>query len=124
MAIERRYAARHRIDHPVYIRYRRRPFLGAQARDVSVGGMFLAVQSLTLPAGTLIDIEVQAHGRRWLLPAVVIHGNPRGIGVMFRDPQPQLFEELTRLPAPATPRQHQRLPTSQRPNQLLNRHGC
>ena len=91
---ERRYGARHRIDLPVYIRYGRRPFLGAVAQDVSVGGMFLAVQSLILPVGTPVELELTSLGRDWLLPAVVIHRDNAGIGVMFREPQPELFQGL------------------------------
>ncbi|MGD9409897.1 PilZ domain-containing protein [Thiohalocapsa sp.] len=91
---ERRYGARHRIDLPVYIRYGRRPFLGAVARDVSIGGMFLSVQSLTLPTGTPIELELSSLGRDWLIPAVVMHGDNTGIGVMFREPQAELFRGL------------------------------
>jgi hypothetical protein len=91
---ERRYGARHCIDLPVYIRYRRRPFLGASAHDVSVGGMFLSVHALTLPIGTPIELELTSLGRDWLIPAVVIHGDNTGIGVMFREPQPELFQAL------------------------------
>jgi hypothetical protein len=94
MSEERRYAARHRLQLPVYIRYGRRPFLGACARDLSVGGMFLSVHSLTLPAGTPIELELACLGRDWLIPAVVVHGDNTGIGVMFREPQTELFRGL------------------------------
>jgi hypothetical protein len=94
MSEERRYAARHRLQLPVYIRYGRRPFLGACARDLSVGGMFLSVQSLTLPAGTPIELELSCLGRDWLIPAIVVHGDNTGIGVMFREPQAELFRGL------------------------------
>ncbi|WP_296927220.1 PilZ domain-containing protein [Thiohalocapsa sp.] len=94
MSTERRYSARHRVELPVYIRYGRRPFLGARARDLSVGGMFLSVQSLTLPVGTPIELELSCLGRDWLIPAVVVHGDNAGIGVMFREPQAALFQGL------------------------------
>jgi hypothetical protein len=100
---ERRYCARHGIDLPVYIRYGRRPFLGASARDLSERGMFLAVQSLTLPIGTPVELEFSSLGRRWIFPAVVVHGDNTGIGVMFREPQPELFSGLiaaTEMPPP------------------------
>lgn len=117
MAVERRYSARHRIHLPVYIRYRRRPFLSARARDLSVGGMFLDVQALTLPTGTMVELELSALGRSWLLPAIVIHGNQSGIGVMFREPQPALFRGLLsaadRAPPPS-PAPLERLPESLR----------
>lgn len=91
---ERRYCARHRLELPVYIRYHKRPFLTATARNMSAGGMFLSVKALTLPAGTLIELELRALGKRWLLPAIVIHGDSTGIGVMFQTPQTALFQEL------------------------------
>lgn len=91
---KRDYAARHCPQVPVYIRYGRRPFLGACARDLSVSGMFLSVQSLTLPTGTLIELELSCLGRDWLIPAVVVGGDNTGIGVMFREPQAELFRGL------------------------------
>jgi hypothetical protein len=91
---ERRYGARSRLDLPVYIRYGRRPFLGASARDLSVGGMHLSVQSLILPVGTPVELELSCLGREWLIPAVVVHGDNTGIGVMFREPQTELFRGL------------------------------
>jgi hypothetical protein len=100
---ERRYCARHPIDLPVYIRYRKRRFLGARARDLSVGGMFLEVQALTLPAGTPVELEFRALGRSWLAAAVVVHGNNSGIGVMFREPQADLFRGLTQGAAEMLP---------------------
>jgi hypothetical protein len=106
MQSERRYSARHALDLPVYIRYRKRRFLGARARAISVGGMFLEVRSLTLPNGTLIDLEFSRLGKDWRVPAIVIHGSGRGLGVMFREPQPTLFQEMlstadAALPPPA-----------------------
>jgi hypothetical protein len=95
MSVERRYAARHPVDLPVYIRYRKRRFLAATARELSTDGMTLAVQSLTLPVGTPIELEFRGLGKSWLLAAVVIHGDNSGIGVMFRDRQPELFRGLT-----------------------------
>lgn len=94
MKRERRYAARRGIELPVYIRYRKRPFLGASARNLSVGGMFLSVHSLMLPVGIPIELELRCLGKRWSLPAIVIHGDNRSIGVMFKDPQPALYREL------------------------------
>ncbi|WP_462319914.1 PilZ domain-containing protein [Halochromatium sp.] len=91
---EQRYCARHRVELPVYIRYHKRPFLTARARSISAGGMFLSVKALTLPTGTPIELELRASGKRWLLPAIVIHGDNSGIGVMFQTAQPALFQEL------------------------------
>lgn len=106
MSNECRYSARHPAELPVYIRYGRRPFLGARARDLSQNGMFLAVQSLILPAGTLIELEISGLDRTWIIPAVVVHGDNSGIGVMFREPQTELYNGLvadTGMPPPVAP---------------------
>lgn len=106
MTVELRYCARHPIDLRVHIRYRRRRFFCARACDLSDDGMFLEVQNLTLPRGTLIELELCALGRDWLIPAIVVHHRGSGIGVMFREPQPALYRGLTqgetRLQPPPT----------------------
>jgi hypothetical protein len=64
------------------------------------------VQALTLPTGTPIELELSCLGREWLIPAVVIHGDNAGIGVMFREPQTELFQGLIAtldMPPPPTP---------------------
>jgi hypothetical protein len=107
MEQERRYSARHRIELPVYIRYGRRPFQGACAIELSIAGMFLSVHALTLPVGTPVELEFSGLGRHWLLPAVVVHGDNSGVGVMFREPQPELFQGMiadTVMPPPAVSR--------------------
>jgi hypothetical protein len=101
--VERRYCARHRFDLPVYIRYRKRRFLGARGRDLSDRGMFLRVRALTLPVGTPVELEFRALGRGWLVPAVVIHGDNAGIGVMFRDTQAELFKGLVQEETQSVP---------------------
>jgi hypothetical protein len=97
MTVERRYRARHPIDLNVYIRYRKRRFICACARNLSDEGMFLEVQNLTLPSGTMVELELQCLGRDWLVPAIVVHHLGTGIGVMFREPQVELFGALTQL---------------------------
>ncbi|MCG6985280.1 MAG: PilZ domain-containing protein [Thiocapsa sp.] len=103
MTVELRYCARHPIDLRVHIRYRNRRFFCARARNLSNDGMFLEVQNLTLPTGTLIELELQALGRDWLIPALVVHHRGSGIGVMFRDPQPALYRGLTQTEAGLQP---------------------
>jgi hypothetical protein len=65
--------------------------------------MFLSVKALTLPAGTPIELELRSLGKRWLLPAIVIHGDNSGIGVMFESPQNALFHELMHQHTAAMP---------------------
>ncbi len=101
MNSERRACARHPADVPVQIRYRRRRFIGAQGRNLSIEGMYLEVRNLTLPCGTLVDLELESSGRSWLIPAIVVHRDGSGVGVMFCDPQPALADGLpAREPGP------------------------
>jgi len=95
MMAERRYSARHPIDLKVQILYRGRRFLGAQGRNLSNQGMYLEVRNVTLPTGTLIELELECLGREWLLEAVVTHRCRSGVGVMFREPQPKIYQGLT-----------------------------
>jgi len=91
MVVERRYSKRCAVHFPVAIRYREgRPF-PAKARDLSLEGMFLEVGSLILPRGTLVDLEFSTAGRSWRIAVLVVHMGARGIGVMFREPQPELY---------------------------------
>lgn len=103
MSIERRYSVRHPVDLPVHIRYRRRRFSYAQARNLSEQGMYLEVRALTLPTGTLVELEMDCLDKEWLIPAVVVHHQAGGIGVIFREPQPELYEGLAEAFRPRWP---------------------
>jgi len=94
MTVERRYSARHAIALRVHILYGRRRFYSAQARNLSNQGMYITVRNLTLPPGTPLELELDCLGRDWLLDAVVVHRDGSGIGVMFREPQPELYQGL------------------------------
>jgi hypothetical protein len=95
MTAERRYSARHPIALRVQILYGRRQFYTARARDLSIQGMSLTVQNLTLPPGTLVELEMDCLGREWLVEALVVYRHGSGLGVMFREPQPVLYQGLT-----------------------------
>lgn len=86
---------RHPVDLPVFILYRKRRFLGTRARHLSVGGIDVeAPRALTLPPGTLVELELNHGGERHRLPAFVTRSDRQGIGLRFRDPQPELLREL------------------------------
>lgn len=105
MSSERRYSTRYPVDFRVHILYRRRRFTRSQAQNLSEQGMYLAIRALRLPAGTLIELELHALGREWLIPAIVVHHHGHGIGVMFRDPQPELYRGLIECHQPQVPHQ-------------------
>jgi hypothetical protein len=104
MTVERRYCVRHPIDLNVYIRYRKRRFICARACNLSDDGMFLEVHNLTLPSGTMVELELQSLGQDRLIPAIVIHHSGTGIGVMFREPQSELYRALTQSVPRRSPR--------------------
>jgi hypothetical protein len=107
MTVERRYSARHPIDLKVQVLYHGRRFLGAQGLNLSNQGMYLGVNHVTLPVGTLVELEMECLGQEWLVEAAVVHHDQRGVGVKFSEPQPALYQGLTRqagaMPLPPTP---------------------
>jgi hypothetical protein len=100
---ERRDSARLSVDLRVHIRYRKRRLHSAHVRNLSTHGMLLDIQSVTLPTGTLVELELDNGSKELRIPATVIHHEGSGIEVMFRYPQPELFEtlrEINRKPFP------------------------
>ena len=89
MSIDHRYRTRRASDIEVQIQYRNRRFRSARGRNLSDQGMYLEVSNLTLPTGTLVVLEVRDMGREWRIPAIVVHQDKHGIGVMFRDTHPE-----------------------------------
>lgn len=73
----------------VHIQYGNRHFRSAKGRRLSEQGMYLEVDHLTLPAGTLVVLEVRDMDLRWHIPAIVVHQDGSGIGVMFHEDQPR-----------------------------------
>lgn len=94
MTAERRYCARHPLSLQVQVLYGKRRFCSARVRSLSVQGMSLTLRNLTLPAGTLVELELDGLGREWLVEAVVVHSEGADVGVMFREPQPELHQGL------------------------------
>jgi hypothetical protein len=89
----------------VLIRYRQRRFPTAQARDLSPAGMYLQTEKLTLPTGTLIEIEFDRWGRQWFIPASVVRGDRCGVELLFRTPQPELYRLETAASETLAPRE-------------------
>ena len=95
--------SRHPVEFEVTIRYRQRRFPVAFARNLSPEGMYVQTVNLTLPTGTLVEIELDRWGRQWLIPAVVVDSDVRGVGLMFRTPQPELYAQATSASAALRP---------------------
>jgi len=97
-------SARQPVEFEVTLRYRQRRFPTALARNLSLHGMYVETAKLTLPTGTLVEIELDRWGRQWLIPCVVADGDGRGVELMFQRPQPELFRRATEaLDAPRPP---------------------
>ena len=100
MNVERRYSNRRPVDFSVSVKYRGRRFPLARATDLSTDGMSIRLPGVTLPAGTLVELEFSRWNRDWLIPAVVTHGDMESFGVIFRDSQPKLFAAEINTPNP------------------------
>jgi hypothetical protein len=94
MAVERRYSKRYPMDGDVYIRYRKQRAFPARAVNCSMQGMYLKTESLTLLTGALVELEIFRDGRMWEVMGIVSHTQADGIGVMFWQPQPELYESV------------------------------
>lgn len=109
MSVERRYSKRLPVNFPAQIHYRQlRPFPG-RARNVSAEGACIETHNLNIPTGTLVDLEFLAHGRHWRIAALVVQVDSHGIGLMFREPQSDLYGAFsqphthTQIGAPSSP---------------------
>jgi PilZ domain len=124
MNSERRYSARHPVALPVQIVYGKRRFYGAQAGDLSNQGMCLTLKNLTLPVDTLVELEFACLGREWVIEAAVVYRSGSNVGVMFREPQPVLYQALLQGLIPGIPVQTSGTPRSAmaRERPLLARH--
>jgi hypothetical protein len=92
MTIERRYSHRHAVDFKLDVSYRGRRFAPARARDICAEGMSIDLPGVTLPTGTLVELEFKRWGRDWLIAAVVVyHDGGHTIGLMFRRRQDDLL---------------------------------
>ena len=101
MGIERRHSQRVGIDFSVGIRYRAHRAFPARAVNLSPDGMYLSTRSLRIPTGTLVELEFRTLERAWSIDSLIIHTGPGGLGVMFREPQPDLMAVSRHETSPA-----------------------
>jgi hypothetical protein len=90
MSIEKRYQERVDLEFDAQLVYRRRGF-PVRIKNLSTEGIFLETGVLTIPTGTLVDMEFDLAEHSWQISGLVVHRAPEGIGVMFRMDQPELF---------------------------------
>lgn len=94
MPVERRYSKRYPMGGDVYIRYRKQRAFPAKAVNCSMQGMFLKTQNLTLLTGALVELEIFRDGNFWEIMGIVTHAEDEGVGVMFWQPQPDLYASV------------------------------
>lgn len=92
MTVERRYSDRLTVEFDVEIRYRGRRVPIAHARNISQDGMYVRINHLTLPRGNMLELQLRRWGREWLILAIVVHDDTRGVGLMFRETQSELYD--------------------------------
>lgn len=103
MTTERRHCPRHPLSLQVQVLYGRRRFCSARVRSLTPQGMSLTLRNLTLPPGTLVELELDGPGGDWLVEAVVVHSVGSDVGVVFREPQPDLYQTLLKAGSAGIP---------------------
>ena len=103
MMIEKRYQPRMDTRIEAEIRYRERSF-PAMVTDLSSGGLRLRTHSLQIPRGNMVGIRFRYGGKEWQLRGLVVERPGNGeVCVMFQEPQPALFDLVSRIPPPVMP---------------------
>ncbi|MGD8587855.1 MAG: PilZ domain-containing protein [Chromatiales bacterium] len=100
MSVEKRYSKRYSMQGDVYIRYRKQRAFPAKAVDCSLYGMSLKTENLTLISGAMVELDIYFQERKWEIVGLVTHTKKNGLGVMFWDPQPELYAEVIATSAP------------------------
>lgn len=103
MTAERRHCPRHPLSLHVQVLYGKRRFCSARVRSLTPQGMSLTLRNLTIPPGTLVELELDGPGGDRLVDAVVVHSSGSDVGVVFREPQPDLYESLIQAGSAGVP---------------------
>jgi hypothetical protein len=91
MTIERRHSPRIETGIEAQILHRGRCFF-TRVTNLSREGLFLQTDALTIPPGMFIDISLNVGSNHWQMSGLVIWSSAKGIGVVFRISQPELYE--------------------------------
>jgi hypothetical protein len=68
-----------------------RPLFICLGRNLSVEGMLLEVTDTILPIGDQIMLQLHTKNRVWSIPSKVVHSNANCMGIMFLEPQSELY---------------------------------
>ncbi|RLJ18893.1 hypothetical protein DJ030_10965 [bacterium endosymbiont of Escarpia laminata] len=86
---------RHVAAFQVELRYKTGGCIPALIKNISPEGVHMEIKAATEGIGAELDLAFTLEGENWRVPAVVIHSNPTGMGVMFRSPEHRLFRIVT-----------------------------
>ncbi|MBL3600725.1 MAG: hypothetical protein JMN25_12810 [gamma proteobacterium endosymbiont of Lamellibrachia anaximandri] len=90
-----RVTERHVAAFQVELRYKTGGCVPALIRNISPEGVHMEIETVPEGIGSELDLAFTLEGENWRVPAVVIHSNPTGMGVMFRSPKHRLFRIVT-----------------------------
>lgn len=95
--MEHRYSERIDLPLPVEVNYKDHPPMDAQVQNLSREGMFIQSHSQALTPGSLVYLTFHlpsSAATAFRIPAMVVHRQQTGIGVMFQTIPDQLEEAL------------------------------
>ncbi len=99
--MEHRWYVRKEISLDVQMIQRDMPKLNAKVKNISMGGMFIQTDPVTINEKTLVDVLIYpdsiGENSGIHIKAYVIYKNKKGVGLMFHSYDHVTFEMLSRL---------------------------
>ena len=99
--MEHRWNRRVDTDMEVLVYHETVPVARACAENISLDGMFIRSQPLHFPNKTSLEVEVELtrHGQaqRYRIPALVVHSEAGGAGLMFQRVNTSVMDVLEEL---------------------------
>lgn len=96
MSSDLRSAGRAVVSFPLELRHRGPRAVRCRACNISLEGMLLQTDEISLTVGTRVELRISVEQQVWKIPAVVLHNYGDTMGVMFRHRQPDLYRVVTR----------------------------
>ena len=94
MTIEKRLSSRIDVNLKMRVLRRGDEVTSGVIQDLNIDGMAMRLDGEPLTRGSMVEAVFESTGRTWCLPALVIHSNGSYCGVMFADPQRELYERV------------------------------
>jgi len=101
MGIEHRWSSRKNINIDVDLYYPPVGIINGKTRNVSLEGMFVALEGTSIPPQARLEIcfTAETHGKttQHRLPAYVVHGSEQGVGLMLQHVGYREFDALRHM---------------------------